>query len=63
MEKIEIGIDEWIYGKGELILLVDDEIAVLKITKRTLENFGYRVLTARNGLEAIQVYSDKKSEI
>ena len=36
-------------GNGELILAVDDEAAVLTMTKETLEAFGYRVITARDG--------------
>src|SRR5205814_2238761 len=33
-------------GRGELILVVDDELAVCEIGKVTLEMHGYRVLTA-----------------
>jgi PAS domain S-box-containing protein len=40
-------------GHGELILVVDDEAAFRQITKATLETFGYRVLTASNGAEAL----------
>ena len=40
-------------GQGECILVVDDEEAILAITRAALENYGYRVLTARGGPEAI----------
>jgi len=40
-------------GKGETILLVDDEEYILKTTGDVLNNLGYRVLTATNGLDAI----------
>lgn len=40
-------------GKGERILIVDDEATVLAIERTTLENFGYRVSTAANGVEAV----------
>ncbi|MDJ0589398.1 MAG: PAS domain-containing protein [Pleurocapsa sp. MO_226.B13] len=43
-------------GKGELILVVDDEPAILAVTKATLETYNYKVLTANNGIEAIAVY-------
>lgn len=43
-------------GKGELILVVDDEIAVRTIAAQTLELFGYRVLSAENGLEALSIF-------
>jgi PAS domain S-box-containing protein len=44
-------------GKGELILLVDDELAVLKVTQRILEASGYRVITAGDGAEALALYA------
>ena len=50
-------------GNGELILAVDDEASVLSMTKETLETFGYRVITARDGAEAVAVYSAHKDEI
>ncbi len=40
-------------GKGERILIVDDEATVQAIERATLENFGYRVVTAANGVEAL----------
>jgi CheY-like chemotaxis protein/two-component sensor histidine kinase len=50
-------------GHGELILVVDDEQLVVELAKTTLENYGYRVLTAPNGLEAIARFEAHKSEI
>jgi hypothetical protein len=50
-------------GNGELILAVDDEVSVLSMTKETLENFGYRVVTAKDGTEAIATYSAHRNEI
>jgi PAS domain S-box-containing protein len=50
-------------GHGELILAVDDEASVLTMTKETLETFGYRVVTARDGAEAIAVYSAHRDDI
>ena len=41
------------FGKGELILVVDDEASILTATTHTLEAFGYRILTARDGADAI----------
>lgn len=43
-------------GNGERILLVDDEQAVLLMTKGTLEAYNYQVTVARNGLEALTTY-------
>lgn len=50
-------------GKGETILVVDDEESILKITRATLEKFGYRILTAANGAEALAVYAERRGEI
>ncbi len=50
-------------GHGELILVIDDEAAVREITRTTLETFGYRVLTARDGTEALTVYAQHHNEI
>ena len=50
-------------GKGELILVVDDEESIREITRGTLETFGYTVLTASDGTEALALYADKKNDI
>ena len=36
------------------ILIVDDEATVIRVLRRALEKAGYEVLTARNGLEALE---------
>jgi hypothetical protein len=50
-------------GHGELILVVDDEVAIRTITQTSLETYGYKVLTASDGIEAIAVYAQHKEEI
>ncbi len=50
-------------GQGELILVVDDEESIREITRATLETFGYKVLTAADGTEAVALYADRKGEI
>ena len=50
-------------GNGELILVVDDEESIREITRGTLEAFGYQVLTATDGTEAIAIYADRKNDI
>ncbi len=50
-------------GNGELILVVEDEEAVRELIKTTLENFGYRVLTAQNGVQGISRFEQRKDEI
>jgi len=48
---------------GEMILLVDDEKAVLEMGKDVLESLGYRVVSACNGLEAVDVFTANQDEI
>jgi len=54
--------DEIIKGT-ETVLLVDDEEAVLEVGKALLEAMGYRVLIAKDGKEAVQVYKKNRNEI
>jgi len=43
-------------GQGEIILVVEDEERVRGLCQRILKSLGYRVLTAANGREALEVY-------
>ncbi len=50
-------------GNGETVLVVDDEASILIITSQTLQAFGYRVVTATDGADALAVYVQHKNEI
>ena len=50
-------------GNGEHILVVDDEQGVLAMTRAALENYGYKVSTAANGLEAISLFRENAKAI
>jgi PAS domain S-box-containing protein len=50
-------------GHGETVLVVDDEEAIREITKATLEKFGYEVLTANDGAEAVALYAANLGKI
>ena len=50
-------------GQGELILVVDDEAAIREIDRASLETYYYRVLTAKDGIEAIALYAQHRDEI
>jgi CheY-like chemotaxis protein len=43
-------------GEGETILVAEDEEKVRGLSRRILESLGYRVLTAANGREALEIY-------
>ena len=50
-------------GRGELILVVDDEEIIRHVTTRMLERYGYRVVTAQNGAEAVAIYVQMREQI
>ncbi len=50
-------------GSGELVLVVEDEQVVLELARSTLENYGYKVLTAPNGVEAVATFQAHKDDI
>jgi two-component system, cell cycle sensor histidine kinase and response regulator CckA len=50
-------------GNGELILVVDDEVAICDVTKASLEAYNYQVVTANDGLDAIALYAQHKDDI
>jgi len=54
--------EEIIEGTGTA-LLVDDEDVVLDVGQDLLEAIGYRVLIARDGKEAIEVYEKNRDDI
>jgi CheY-like chemotaxis protein len=45
------------------VLLVDDDKIVLIITSAMLSNLGFKVLTAMDGLDAVEVFRQHKDEI
>jgi CheY-like chemotaxis protein len=50
-------------GYGETVLLVEDEPVVLEVCSDILQELGYRVLTATNGQQALEVCAAHKDEI
>ena len=50
-------------GNGELILVVDDEVAIRKIIKTSLETYNYKTLIAIDGIEAVALYAEYREEI
>ena len=54
---------EKVVGDGEVILFVDDEVHQLRLMQIHLQRAGYRVLTAADGAEAVDVHRHHKDEI
>jgi len=52
--------EEIVRGGTETILLAEDEEAIRALAERILTGFGYTVLVARNGEEAIEIFRKNK---
>jgi PAS domain S-box-containing protein len=50
-------------GKGETILVAEDDGKVRDLFKSVLESLGYRVIDAENGVEALRLYEAEKDDI
>jgi PAS domain S-box-containing protein len=50
-------------GNGETVLVVDDEERMRAAVQSTLERFGYRVMLANNGAEAVASYVQNREGI
>ncbi len=59
----ETGPGELPRGCNELVLIVDDEFSIRDITQQTLETFGYRVITASDGAEAVALYAKQGQQV
>jgi CheY-like chemotaxis protein len=50
-------------GGQETILVVDDEEMIRMLVRDILEEIGYNVLSAADGIEAVELYKEKDGEI
>jgi CheY-like chemotaxis protein len=50
-------------GQRELVLIVDDEEFITLLAEKVLCDEGYRVVTARNGFQALDIYRRLRDEI
>ena len=50
-------------ARGETVLLVEDDDFVRSLARRVLSRTGYDVLTARNGIEALEIAEKKADSI
>jgi CheY-like chemotaxis protein len=50
-------------GSGQFLLVVEDEESIRDILKTTLETYGYSVLSASDGAEAVSLYAEHIGEI
>ncbi|MCI0536661.1 MAG: PAS domain S-box protein [Verrucomicrobiales bacterium] len=50
-------------GNGELILVVEHETAVRSVIEATLQEYGYRVLTAADGAQALASLAENREDV
>jgi len=50
-------------GHGELILLVDDDACIVETGQEVLEMLGYRVVVARDGQQAVDMFTAHREDI
>jgi len=50
-------------GRGQLVLLVDDEPTVLAVGGKMLEKLGYKVVCAKDGAEGLKIFAERCEEI
>ncbi|MDZ7698115.1 MAG: PAS domain S-box protein [Deltaproteobacteria bacterium] len=62
-EGIETAQTETPRGRGETILVVEDETSVLHLARRVLEKLGYAVLTSASPAEAVAMVREYDGEI
>ncbi len=50
-------------GEGPLVMVVDDSLTVRRVTQRLLRREGYRVLLAKDGLDALEQLATARPEV
>jgi PAS domain S-box-containing protein len=50
-------------GNGELILIAEDEAAVRELAVQQLGRAGYRVVAARDGVDAVRLFAEHEADI
>lgn len=49
--------------RKHLLLVVDDDAPVLRLVRAKLQTDGYRVITATNGQEALELFADQRPDL
>lgn len=51
------------HGEGQTVLVAEDDSGVRELIRRDLEHAGYRVLLARDGGEAVEIFANRRREV
>jgi PAS domain S-box-containing protein len=62
-ERTRAGTPDLPQGQGELVLVVEDELAIRELVTEALETQGYRVLGAADGPEALGLFHRHAEEV
>ncbi|MEW6714477.1 MAG: response regulator [Nitrospirota bacterium] len=62
-EKVEIAETELPKGGTETILVAEDDASVRDLTKQILEGFGYTVIEAVDGIDAVNKFKENKDNV
>jgi len=62
-ENLDNAVESLAQGNGETILVADDEKIVREMAKDILLTLGYKVIIAKNGEEALKLFTAKKDYI
>jgi len=55
VEGVGMPVKEIQKGRGEWVLVVEDEVSILKLTEKMLQDLGYRVLPVKSPAEALNL--------
>lgn len=55
--------DSRLVGGSETILVVDDEAIILEVLQEMLGRFGYNILQAESGEQALEIFRDMRERI
>ena len=50
-------------GQGEIVLVVEDEVSILKLTAKMLKNLGYVIVTANSPKDAVKLVKESRETI
>ena len=59
----EKSVDAQGMATGGVILVVDDQEMIRNMAKTMLEKFGFEVLTAEDGVEALEIFRHKHADV
>jgi len=63
IEEIEQKAFSILKGGDETILIAEDDIQVRELTKEVLAGYGYKIIDAKDGADAVKVFIENKDEI